>query len=563
MKHEWPIILTSAAIILGTIVSCSGTPVSTTSTATSPITSFTTTPAPTQNARSTPLPYQLTVIHTSENHGHWDPIVAANVSQGGIARRATLVKQLRAENVNTILLDSGDLSQGTLYYNQYRGTEGRDFYNALGYDAIVPGNHDFDGGPRLLADNVLDGAKFSVVASNMDFSGEPALAGKIDPNVVKTVGGQRIGIFGLVTEEVVVTSSPGPNVKMINTVQSARDAVALLSQTGVDKIILLSHLGFDADQILARKVPGIDIIVSGHTETLMGDPSSVDASLGKPTTPYPTVVYLADGSKTLIVHDFIWGRELGLINVTFEDGRVTSWSGDPILVGSDVTEDPATAQTLSDIAKPLNELKKQVIARTTVNLDGKKSTVRNIESNMGDLIADAVLWTTARDGAKIALVNGGGIRASIPAGDITIGQIMETLPFGNRLVQFDINGSDLAAALENGLSALETDPEKSGGRFLQVSGISFSADLSKPAGARVIEIQIGTVASGFQAIDPAATYRIVTLDYMLSGGDGFTMFKNGRNVHGGDLPEEQAVIEYLKANPSVNQQLEARIALIK
>jgi 5'-nucleotidase/UDP-sugar diphosphatase len=198
-----------------------------------------------------------------------------------------------------------------------------------------------------------------------------------------------------------------------------------------------------------------------------------------------------------------------------------------------------------------------------VNLDGKKSTVRNVESNMGDLIADAVLWTAARDGAKIALVNGGGIRASVPAGDITMGQIMETLPFGNRLVQFDINGSDLTAALENGLSALDTDPEKSGGRFLQVSGIRFSADLSKPAGARITEIQIGTVASGFQAIDPAATYRVVTLDYMLSGGDGFTMFKNGRSVHGGDVPEEQAVIEYLKANPSVNQQVEARIALIK
>lgn len=251
--------------------------------------------------------YKLTILHTSENHGHWAPVEVSKVSQGGIARRATIVNKVRAEVPNTLLLDSGDISQGTLYFTQYKGTEGRDFYNMVGYDAVVTGNHDFDLGPQALADNLVNGAKFSVVNSNMDFSAEPALAGKIQPTVIEVVGGEKIGMFGLVTTETAITSSPGPNIRMLDPEQSARDAVKTLSEKGVNKIILLSHLGFPADQELASKVSGIDVIVSGHTETLMGDPAEIDSSLGKPTLPYPVSVNSTSG-PTLIVHAFTWGR---------------------------------------------------------------------------------------------------------------------------------------------------------------------------------------------------------------------------------------------------------------
>lgn len=224
--------------------------------------------------------FRLTILHTSENHGHWEPVTVLNVSQGGIARRATLVKKIRSEIPNTLLLDSGDISQGTLYFVQYKTQEGRDFYNLVGYDAITLGNHEFDLGPKVLADNFIDGARFSVVLANVDFSREPTLSGKIPPYVIKTVGGEKIGLLGLVIDELPISSNAGPNIKMKDAVQTAKDTVAELNQQGVNKIILLSHRGFPADVDLAGKVDGIDVIVSGHTETLMGDAAGVCAGAG-------------------------------------------------------------------------------------------------------------------------------------------------------------------------------------------------------------------------------------------------------------------------------------------
>ena len=236
-RQRWSYIILPTILALALFVQACGVASTPTTTSPTPTLSATITLTPASTAESEP--YKLTILHTSENHGHWDPVEISKVSQGGIARRATLVKKVRAEVGNSLLLDSGDISQGTLYFTQYKDTEGRDFYNLLGYDAVVTGNHDYDLGPKLLADNFLSGAQFSVVVANMDFSRQPLLAGKIPATVVKTVGGEKVGIFGLVTNETTVTSSPGPNVTMKNTKQAARDAVAELSRQGVNKIILL------------------------------------------------------------------------------------------------------------------------------------------------------------------------------------------------------------------------------------------------------------------------------------------------------------------------------------
>jgi 5'-nucleotidase / UDP-sugar diphosphatase len=247
--------------------------------------------------------------------------------------------------------------------------------------------------------------------------------------------------------------------------------------------------------------------------------------------------------------------------VTFEGGSVTGWSGSPILVDASLPDDPAAAQKLTELSKPLEMLKTSVVGKTIAGLDGSKSTVRNRESNLGNLVADAALWSTSRDGTTIALVNGGGMRASIPAGDITMGHVLQALPFGNRLVQFDVTGSDIVSSLENSVSTVDTDPEKSGGRFLQIAGMKFTADMTRAAGSRVADVQIHTSSSGFQPIEKGATYRVVSLDYILNGGDGYTMFKNAKNVRGGDVPLEQAVISYLASKSMVSPSVEGRIIL--
>ena len=157
--------------------------------------------------------YKLTIMHTSENHGHWEPFTQTLVL-GGIARRATLIQRIRAEGGNQLLLDAGDVSQGTLYFVQHRMTEGAQFYNALGYDAVAIGNHEFDLGVKTFAENWVANAKFSLVSTNLDFSGEPLLAGKIPATIVKTVGGQPIGLLGFTTEDVTTNSSMGPTIRV-------------------------------------------------------------------------------------------------------------------------------------------------------------------------------------------------------------------------------------------------------------------------------------------------------------------------------------------------------------
>lgn len=488
----------------------------------------------------------------------------SNVSQGGVARRATLVKKLRGEIPNTLLLDSGDISMGTLYFVVHKGVEGREFYNLLGYDAVTLGNHEFDLGPKALADNFLNGAQFAIVLANVDVSKEPLLAGKVPPLVIKTVGGEKIGIFGLVIDELPTASSPGPNLQMKDSVQTAKDVVAELTRQGVNKVILLSHRGFPADLDLAAKVEGIDVIVSGHTDTLMGDPAKLDASLGKPTSAYPAVVNSPGGGRTLVVHAFNWGRLLGRLDLTFDGkGEVLSWAGEPIFVDKNIADASAVAQKQAELAKPLEDLKKQIIGQTAVDLDGQRTTVRNQESNFGNLVADAALWATRQDKTHIAIVNGGGIRTSIKAGNISYGQVLEALPFGNRLVQFDLTGADVLSALENGISKIEPDPGASSGRFPQVGGLKLSGDLTKPAGSRVTDVQVGTAESGFKPLDKTAVYRIVTNDFMFNGGDGYSMFKNGQNVRGGDVPQDLIVSDYIKAKSPVDPGIEGRITLAK
>ncbi|MEW5720963.1 MAG: 5'-nucleotidase C-terminal domain-containing protein, partial [Chloroflexota bacterium] len=388
------------------------------------------------------------------------------------------------------------------------------------------------------------------------------LAGKLPPFVIKEVGGEKIGVFGMITDDLPTNSNPGANIKMKDATQTAKDVVADLTKQGVTKIILLSHRGYKADLDLAAKVDGIDLIVGGHTHTLLGDPAKLDKSFSAPAGPYPTVVKSPNGGTTLVVQDFEFARLLGKIDLTFNDkGEVTAYEGQPIFVDSKIADDPEIAKTLADLAKPLNDLKKQVIGKTAVNLVGDTQVVRSQETNLGNLVADAALWSTAWDKTQVAMVNGGGIRRTIQAGDISYGDVLEVLPFGNRLVQFDLTGADVAAALENGISQVYAGGG-SGGRFPQVAGLKFSADLSKPVGSRVTDVQIGNAKTGFKPLDKSATYRIVTNDFMANGGDGYAMFKNGKNVNGGDVPIDQALTDYIKfLNAPVAPQVEGRITL--
>lgn len=503
--------------------------------------------APASAADNPQQSYVLRILHTNDHHAHLEPVKIGDKDFGGIAKRKAAVDMIRAGKDNVLLLDAGDVFQGTLYFNQYLGQADLYFYNQLKYDAMTVGNHEFDKGQKPLADFIA-GATFPVLSANIVADASSPLAGKIKPWVIKDVAGQKVGIFGLTTEETPILSSPGQGVTFTPAVDAARKSVADLTAQGVNKIVALSHLGFFADEVLAKQVAGIDVIVGGHTHTPLGnEPDAV--------APYPVIEKGPTGDQVVIVQDWEWGKYLGDISVGFDaQGRVTGWMGMPIPVDDKLQPDPGFQSKLKEFAAKLDDLRNTKVGQSAVKLEGDRNIVRAQETNLGDLIADSLVDKTKKDGTVIAIMNGGGVRTSIPAGDVTMGQVIEVMPFGNTIVTMDLTGALIKEALENGVSQVETGA----GRFPQVSGLRFTWNPDAPAGARVGGVEVKT-GDGYKAIDPAATYKIATNDFMAAGGDGYTAFMKGTNAYNTNFVMSDVLAEYIQAKSPVNLQPDGRI----
>lgn len=464
-------------------------------------------------------PITLTILHTNDTHSNIQPCMATcnNGNLGGVARRATVIQQVRAEGGNVLLLDGGDYFQGTLFFNYWQGQEAAHFMEALGYDAAGIGNHEFDSGPATLA-RFIEAVDFPVTSANIDASAQISLTGLIEPYVVFDVAGQSVGVFGLTTEDTPVISSPGPDVIFTNHVAAAQATVAQLQSMGVNKIVVLSHLGYDVELALAGAVSGIDVIVGGHSHTQLG---TAPTAVG----PYPTVRNSPAAEPVLVISAWEWGKYLGRLNVTFDAmGVVQSYNGAPILMDASIADDPAIAADVATFYAPVEQLATTVIGTSEVALDGGNPASRVGETNLSNLICDAMLWKTQGAGAQICITNGGGIRASLAAGDVTIGNVLTVLPFGNTVATLGLTGANVIAALENGVSQYTTVAPP--GRFAQVGGMRYSFDPTLPTGHRILSADIQNPDGSFSPIDPAAIYTVVTNDFMRRGGDGYTVFRD-------------------------------------
>ncbi|RRJ65831.1 bifunctional metallophosphatase/5'-nucleotidase [Paenibacillus oralis] len=517
--------------------------------------------------------FQLRVLHTNDTHAHLD----------NIGRRVTAVQEARTGN--TLLLDAGDVFSGTLYFNQFSGLADLYFMNAMKYDTMTFGNHEFDKGPAALAEFVKQ-AKFPFVSANVDFGTEPALSGmanselgkpgedgKIYPAVIKEIGSEKVGIIGLTTPESSVLSSPGPNIKFNDEVESAQKQVDALEAEGIDKIIVLSHLGYTVDQELAEAVDGIDIIVGGHSHTQLDVPE----------------VHNADTEPTLIVQTGEYNEHLGQLDVTFDDkGVLTEWKGGLIDLNAQddadnyvIKGDAEAVAKLAEYADPLEELKQTVVGESDVALDGERDSVRKQETNLGDLVADGmrskVMSIVKEPDVKgyVTIQNGGGIRASIDAGDITLGELLTTMPFGNNLTALKMTGNEIIAALENGVSGVENGE----GRFPQVSGLRFYYDSTKQpevvddvtgqktqSGQRIVKVQILNEDGTYSDIDPNGNYIVATNSYMAGGGDFYSSMKQAKDAgrfYELNLVDYEVFREYLDKAGTVNLKTEGRITDLK
>ncbi|RME74026.1 MAG: LysM peptidoglycan-binding domain-containing protein [Chloroflexi bacterium] len=512
--------------------------------------------------------FSLTVLHTNDVHARIDQFdkrgntcdedeLAEGKCFGGVARRKTVIDQVRAEVENVLLVDAGDQFQGTLFYTQYKGGAAQEMMNRLGYDAMTIGNHEFDDGPGTLG-SFIRGVNFPVVSANIDASAEPELAGLIKPYVVLEVGGEKIGVVGYTTEDTAILSSPGPNVKFNNIEQSVQAAVDELTAQGVNKIIALSHAGFGRDRQVAETVAGLDVIVAGHTNTYLSN-TDEDAE-----GPYPVVATGPDGNPVLLVSDFTWGKFLGRLDVTFDAaGVVKEYSGNPILLDSSVPQDPDIQARVEELAQPLNELRAKVVGEAAVDLDGERSSCRFGECTMGNLITDAMLWSTQSEGTQIAIQNGGGIRASIPAGPVTVGDILTVLPFGNLISTFELTGAEVVEALENGVSRAENPENEGTGRFPQVAGLRFSWNPNNPVGSRIVSVEVRNPDGSYSPIDLTATYKVVSNDFLRGGGDDYEVFTTARNAYDFGSPLDEAVAAYISAHSPVSVSIEGRIQKVE
>ncbi|HVS13843.1 MAG TPA: bifunctional metallophosphatase/5'-nucleotidase [Thermoanaerobaculia bacterium] len=517
-------------------------------------------------------PLALTILHTNDVHARYLPIdryggacrddADPETCFGGVARRATMIGRIRGEEDHVLLLDAGDQFQGTLFYSRFKGMVAAETMNHLRYDAMVVGNHELDDGPQVLA-RFAAAIRFPLLATNVDASGVPELAAHLAKSTVVEIEGRRIGFVGFVTEEVPQLSSPGPDLRFLPIEETVSAEVARLEREGVDIVIALSHAGFLRDRRVGESVPGIDVIVGGHTNTLLSN-TAPDAE-----GPYPCVVTSPRGEPVLVVSDFAYGKYLGRLDVVF-DGRgvATGWQGDPILLDVEVAQDPETLALIEPFAQELRAFAAEPVGSAAVLLDGRESSCRFGECNLGNLIADALLEEgRARGGAQVALQNGGGVRSSISAGPITIGQVLEVLPFGNTVSTFGLRGSDLLAVLEHGVGVVE-DPDNDGtGRFLQVAGLRYAFSRSAPAGERIRNVEVleseQPTAEGepdWRPLDPERVYRVVTNNFSRGGGDGFEVLRD-RAIDPYDQGRVVAdvLVDHLRANDPVNPQLEGRI----
>lgn len=461
--------------------------------------------------------------------------VENETGRGGFARLNAVVKAERAKGGNVIYAHAGDLISPALLSGFDQGEHTIVLTNIAPPDIFTPGNHEFDFGPDIFLARMKE-AKFPLFAANLRTRGGVPVEGFRDTQI-RDIGGLKVGFVGLTADDSPVKSSPGDGLVFAPTFETALARAAELKAQGAEFIVAVAHAKREVDQKLYQS--GVfDIILSGddHDLALFYDGNSVLA-------------------ESMTEANFVTAIDV-MVEVKEKDGKrsISWWPDFRVIDTASVTPDPETQARIEAYRAELDQDLNVVIGTTSEPLDSRKALLRTRETAMGNLIADALRAAT---GADAAITNGGGIRGDrqYPAGaQITRRDVMTELPFGNRTVKLQVTGSSILAALENGVS----DVANSAGRFPQVSGLTFTADLTRAPGQRVSNVMIAG-----KPLDPAASYTLATNDYMAAGGDGYTALKDGKpllGVRDGKLMAND-VIAYITARKTVAPKVEGRIGI--
>lgn len=482
----------------------------------------------------------IVILHTNDVHGAID----------NYASVAALKDAYEAAGAQVLLMDAGDFSQGSTSVNVSEGATAVELMNMAGYDVATTGNHEFDFGYANLK-TLMEQAEFPILAANA-FTAEGELA-MDEANTTFQLGDVTVGVFGLATPETATKAHPAKLEGVTFLAEDelfacAQEQVDELTAAGCDYIICLGHLGIDAESTgnrsidLLENVTGIDVFIDGHSHSTQSDIAEETNGTGM----VGDTVLTSTGTKL---------ESVGVVDIA-ADGTIdaSTISMEELNATEGFTPDQDIATRVSEINAQIEEDMGQVIGTSEVDLDGVRENVRASETNLGDLITDAMLWQAGQDNEEVdaAITNGGGIRASIAAGDITKKSVNDVLPFGNTLYVVELTGAELLEALE---ASTYCTPEPVGA-FPQVAGIEFTINTgaaydagenypgttyAEPASINRVTIQ--TV--GGQAFDADATYTIVTNDFLAAGGDTYYAFSAAESGYDTGISLDQVVMDYI------------------
>ena len=499
-----------------------------------------------------PLDGKTVILHSNDVHGAIDLYAAM----------ASLKADYEAQGAEVILADAGDYSQGTVYVSVNKGADAVTMMNATGYDVATIGNHEFDYGYAQLAEN-MKAAKFKVLCADVLGADGKTI---FDANTIIEKGGVKIGFFGLETPEAQTKANPklieglkflaGKDGKELYACAAAQ--VAALKEQGADIVVCLAHLGVDESSEpytsydLAKNVKGIDFIIDGHSHTVMTAGPNKEAIQSTGTAFANIGVITIDNATKKIV-----GNELKAVWHTEKNA-----DGKSVTVVDYKTRDEKVAAAAKAIIDPIDKAYGEKFAVSKVELNGAKAPNgnRDSETNLGDLITDAMLWKIRSDATikvpaenVVAITNGGGIRATVKAGDITKKDINTVLPFGNTLAVVYVTGAELLEALE---ASTYCTPESLGG-FPQAAGVTFTVKTYEEYDANpepypkstyygpksIQRVTIDNVNG--KTFDPTATYAVVTNNFVAGGGDTYYAFAAATNQFDTGLPLDEVVMEYI------------------
>ena len=558
------------------------------------------------NKGSTASTFELNVAHINDHHSHLEeekmPLklngqtVTATI--GGLPRVAQEIKDFRKNNKNTLVLHAGDAVTGTLYYTLFEGKADAELMNVINFDAFTLGNHEFDDGNKVLK-SFLDALTIPIVSSNVVPDKGSILEGKWKPYLIKNVGGQKIGIIGIdVVKKTKESSNPGDDVKFLDEVETARKYVKKLQDEGINKIIVLSHAGYEKNVEIGEKVDGVDLIISGDTHYLLGKEFE-QFGLVPEKPDYPKKVNSPDGNPVYIAEAWNYSYLLGemkakfdkngvikeliptpkvLIGDTFEiknaEGKVVQLGEKEkaVIINSIknnknikvVKNDTVTEKLLERYQKEKTELGKKSVGKITEEiLGGSDNRVPGPHNKDGSfattLVAESVLHKLRNMGTgnvDFVIVNAGNVRITLNPGNFTYDQAYSLLPFtSNTVFITDITGAEVKQVLEDAIDYVLNGG--STGAFPYGAGIRYEATKEGKLGTRFKKIEVFDFkANKWVPIDAKKSYILAVNSYIAQGKDGYTTLgkitaqKRGTDTH---LSDTKIFIDYLKEKKEVGK----------